>query len=405
MNKLLKFIPAMLVTVVATTGCGSKNKLQSFVDGLKDGEVTEEQLEGIYAEGVLSSGDSLVKFAQYSATDYNPYWSIGSGQEEEYYEQYVHDLTEKESYRAYDDNTVVTTIEHVNYPYDKSQVIDEDSEGLSKTATKYSGKAHIYEKEGKLNYTYTQDNSAENDYSFTYAVDSNAKLKEHFVQGGGFSENLIAGIADVKDTYDYYAGAITWCQPVETLTASKKDGKLTVRYTGDFNYDLYSAERYWGWTYADDDTEYANPLVHETTDYDGMYVQMGIRFEYGYSIENGIISSAHMYYFSYFRILYADKNHKAGDPVPEVELSKDYIAGLDLYIPEKITLDGKETVNPYTGVGYLTALPNTTEGYSASAKSLGNYDASNLPDSSKYRARDAFDTGCWFDVSEMDVEY
>lgn len=406
MNKLLKFIPAALLTVTVSTGCGSKNKLQSFVDGLKDGDLTKEEIEGIYAEGILESGDKDVKFAQYYYGDYSPFWTYAEGQEESFYEENVHNLQIKETFRSYDNNIVVTSTDYTNYPYDKSTIKDPTSDdGFARKPIKYTGKAHIYENAGEMRYTYTQDNKSDDAYSFTHAVETNNALREHFTKGGGFSTNVISGVLDVEDTYSYYAGSITWAHPLDTFTANKKDGKLTVRYTGDLNYDIYSAERVWGWTYAEDDVDYEHPLTKETDEYDGMYVLMGIRFEYGYTIGNGIVESVHMQYFSYYRILYKDRNHKAGDPLPDFEPSAEYMAQCDLYIPEKISMDGEEIPNPYTGVGYLSSLPYTVETYSSSKEALGAYEKSDIPDPTKYRECDSIDSGAWFNVHELDEEY
>lgn len=403
MSKKTILIPTALLALCTLAGCGGKggssaaNKLDEFVKGLKEGEVSKADLEGIYADGVFNASDASVKYATYEMLDYTPYWSIGSGQEESYYEENVHKLSSKESFRSYDNNIVVVTQDYSNLPYDKSAVVDEDSEGLASVATTYKGQGIIHASDDEVRYTYTRDSSASNAYSFSHARDNAKGVLENYTQGGGLSENIAAGIKDVEETYAYYDGQVTWGTHVENFAASKDEkGVLTVNYTGDLNYDLYSAERYWGW----DDAE--NPTIKETSDYDGMYVQMGIRFAYSYTVNNGFITAANATYFGYYRTLMKDKNWKSGDAVPDYELTDDYIATLDLYVPDTITINGKTTANPYTGKGVMSNLPYTLENFTTSGASLKSYDDADIPDESAYRDSDATDVGCWFDVREMD---
>ena len=127
---------------------------------------------------------------------------------------------------------------------------------------------------------------------------------------------------------------------------------------------------------------------------------MGINVRYSFTIDQGIVASAEAVYFGYYRYLLKDRNYKTGDPVPEVKLTADYIAGLDLYLPETITNNGSQIPNPFTGQ-ILSQLPHTYEKFENETRNFSNYSLSNLPDTTEYREADETDVGAWFSVQDM----
>lgn len=407
MNKYIKLIPSALLTCALLASCsGGKttyvNALDEFVCKLADGEVSKGTVEGIYAEAIFGASDKSVTYSTYDVKDYSPYWMYGSGQEEEVYEQYVHNLKESLAYRRYSNNVVVTSSRYSNYPYDKDLVVDDDSEGISLVPETYNDEAHIYEKDGNAIYTYIRNKDKKDAYSFSHKQVSSEALMATFLEGGGLSEDIAGSVSQVEENFAYYKGIVGEGFTIEESFSAVKEGqKLTVTFRGDLNYPLYSAERYWGWTYAPEDTEYKNPLVHDTTDFDGFYVKMGIRLSYHFVVNKGFITDAQAVHMSYYRELMKDKNWKSGDPVPEVDLSEEYIAGLDLYTPDTIKIDGKEITNPYKGTGYMDTLPYTVEDFSTSHAVLDDYKESKIPDTTEMREADVTDIGVWFDVRDM----
>ena len=398
----IALLPTALLAISTATGCSSEDALTKYVKGLKVGEVTQEQVDHIFTENLYDINDSKITHSTYTMKDYTPYWLVGPGQPEEDYESIVRNLQQTIEYKRYNNNVVVCNETFKNYPYDKNQVKDDDSEGFSTTKVEYKAKEYIYldEEKGTANYIYTRNNSATDPYSFAFSRETAEGIMDKYNEGPKTSSNLLSMISDVNQLYEGYSSA-KGVNPVSEYKAVKsEDGKLKVSFDGRLKFDLYSAERYWGWKYAETDTEYANPLTKETSDYDGLYVDMGINVRYSFTIDQGIVASAEAVYFGYYRYLLKDRNYKTGDPVPEVKLSADYIAGLDLYLPETITDNGSEIPNPFTGQ-ILSQLPHTYEKFENETRNFSNYSLSNLPDTTEYREADETDVGAWFSVQDM----
>lgn len=421
MNKI-KFVPVALLAVCALAACGGKGgsttsgstttttgpvgpqTLKEFVAALADGEHTKEEIEGIYAENILTSSDKDVKFANYNQLNYAPKWLYAEGQEESFYEENVMNLDVSETYKKFDNDVVVTDTNYSCYDYDPEA--SDPEEGLADEPRTYKDKSHIYEEDDKMVYTYTRDKSAENAYSFSHSVDTSEALREMFFEGGGLSSYLAYSVSTYEELWAYYKEAWSDLTPEETFTAVKKDGALTVLNIGKLKMGLYSAERVWG--YEDYEEEEPKIPSYDNPSFQGNYVDRCIKFQYGYTIDkDGFITNASCFEFAYSTTILADKNWEEGDPIPplgedgDIYLTEEYIAGLDLYVPETIIVNGNEIANPYTGKEFDDYLPHTILKFTTSGASLGNYEGE-IPDASLYRDSDATDTGGWFDVKEMD---
>lgn len=418
MNKYIKLIPSALLIACMTASCGEggrtpTNKLGEFVKGLAEGELTAEAIEGIYADGVIDASDKAVKSVTYQNLDYSPYRAFNSGLEESVYEKSVHDLSSKETFKSYDNGVVVLSQDYTNYPYSKeAATADPDGDGLASTPVSYKANASIWEADSKINYVYTRNAKVDDAYSFAISRDTVEGMLANYSQGGGMSSALVAGISSVKETYAYYAGAYKETNEcVESFSASKSGDKLVVNYKGNVNFGLTSAERVWGWTYAPTDTEYATPLVHETTAFDGMYFNTGLVFSYSFEVNEDFITSGSMVYYGYARTMYHDKNHVAGAAVPSYPLTAEEKAAVSLEVPETILwpygddgelLETPITIkNPYMGDSVMSSLPHTLEQFVTSGASLGNFDSSKLPDASAYREADGTDVGLWFSAQDF----
>lgn len=407
MKKLFTLIPTALIAMSVATGCGGNNALDSAVRKLSRKNISKDDLESLYAEGVFNSGDKDVKTASYRIDDYTPGDMINvDAYSDEELEQVIRKLDRTETFTSYDNNVVITTVDSSLNPFDKSQMSERDEDGypvnecISPIAQKYKGEGVIWSADGDVNYVYTQDGKVGNDYSFYDHAPDVDGLFSHFANGGGISENMLAGMREAEDIYGQYAANVTWANPNEKFSAKRDGSKLEVSWYGDLDYDLYSAERLWGYEYASDDEEYQNPIKKITNEFDGVYIQMGIRFGYAYTIDAGFIKDAKVVYFGYYRILYKDANWQEGDPTPNYPMSQEEIDAVtpNLYVPEKIKMDGKTINNPYTG-GIMSQLMHTVEYYNTSGDSNGDY-TGKMPDPAKYRAADFSDSGCWFDASE-----
>ncbi len=400
MKKTLKITPAALIAVCALTGCNSySSKLAEFVGKLDANNLTKDAIKGIYETSILESNDANVTKASYAVADYVPYSALQDGQDESVYETYVHDLNQTETFTKYDNNVVVTTTEYSCYNYDKDMI--EDNDGISLTEVAFIGTGYIYKDGSDTRYTYTQDKSAENVYSFTYAKKIDAEDEKKFFNGGGLGSTLKNSVEAVEENYEYYAGQASsydWLTASDEFEAKKEDKKLTVNYLGSLKWDVFSMERAWGCDADTGEKEY---------DYwDGYYFQQEIVFSYSYIINDGFIEAARIIQSAYVMTVYKDKNWKEGDPTPAEELSKDEIAALDLEVASTVYLyDGtkyNEYPNPYNGDNIYTGAAYTIEQYSAVGGSQGTFDTTKIPDKSKYRDEiEADDTGAYLSVQDL----
>ena len=409
-KKTLTIIPSAFIALVALAGCNNdnttsgggqaKSALSDFVNSLSDGEHTEEEISGLFAEGVLASNDASIKSSGVQYLNYLPLNWVNPG-----YEEYVELTNNIQTFKSYDNDVVVTAIDYTNYPYDKNST---SKDGLAKDPITYKGKAQIYKDGEDIRYTYTQDDDPENAYSFTYAkAVSDNKFKE-FTEGGGISDVLVGAIDLANQYVNLYDGQIEDSSKVsKNFTATKSGTKLTVDYKFAYDALTYSLERTWGYTHGLDED---NPGTKYTTNYDGYYMNISMVVSYDYVIENGFITDATVVETAYYYTIMVDQNWKEGDPTPAYDLTDEYIAKLDLKVAEKVWYEDEDTGkwtqidNPYNGKQFSTTTPFEVYYLASSGESLGNYKSANLPDASKYRTADSTDQGCWFDVQDL-IEY
>lgn len=401
--KKAKFIPATLLAVCALTSCGggggsSEEKkvttVKEFVANLKDGDVSKEQLSKLFEGELLATADEGVKYATMNEKDYAPKWAFVEGLEEEEYEKLVHNLDTTSSFKRYDNDVIITDTDYTCYNYDK----DAGEEGLAKDPVKYKDKAYIYKEGDGLRYTYLFDNDRADDSTFTALGQLNDLSKKWFTSGGGLSYLLPELMSVYQEYVDYYGSQI---EITETYEGKKANGELHVSQTARLHImKMYSAERVWG--YEDYQKETPTQKTELADGLKGHYVDRAWVVKYEYTIKDGYIQDVTYYGTVYNTILYKDKNYKEGDPLPAYELTDEYIAGLDLFIPETVVWGSKgEIKNPYPGTGYDSYLPHDVVTFTTNGTSLGNYDTTKLPDPTGLREARTTDHGNWFDVQDI----
>ena len=428
MKKYAKLIPTSLVALCALASCGEsnnaeKNELEKFVDTLAVGDLTEENVAPLFKNSLLATGDKSVTYSEYTSDEYSPYSAYVEGLDESQYEEYVKAQTVTETYRKYDNEVVLATIDYTNYPYDASLKDDTTQDGISKTATKYKGQTLIYRETSEdktsdtINYIYTQDSDPANAYSFFASAEYDEEKMNTFLTGGGLGETVIADVAAVDEWYESYSSSITEDELNEgyslneifsakketvedTVAAGAKDvtsshDVLSVKSINRIDFPVYSLEASWGCEYDETDTKHENPKKL-TTKYDGLYMGISMVFGYSLTIEYGLVTSGTFIVHSYFGTIYEDANWKKGDATPSYNLTADDIAKLDLTIAASLR-DGSENPWDFQMIG---SFPYAYETVKSSNESLGNY-RKTKPDTSKYREADATDLGSWFSVQDL----
>lgn len=406
-KKISKSFPLLMVSLLALSGCGENtdqetteaSALYKFVSNLKAGDLTKEEVQPLFENDMLSSNTKNIKYAEYSFSEYAPYWGFVEGLEESEYEEIVHDISEKYTFRSYDNDTVVTTEDVVRYDYDKSQIDPEDdmSEGISKTPVSYKGTAIAWGtkpneetgEEGDITYVYTRDGKVDDGYSFVDKVEYDEDMMKALLQGGNGGVDLMYDVAaSAKNVQDYYEAYSTqnWYENNTDFSANKdEEGTLTIVSSSSVFMAPYSTEAYWAYEEG----------VKTTNAYDGIYCKMGLIFAYLIEIKDGFVSNAQFIHSAYTAYLLKDANWKSGDPTPSKELTSEDLAKLNLIQTDTLGDGSKNTVQG----GVLSAYPYTIESLKTDGENLGKY-RKTLPNVEKYRESDATDIGCWFNIQK-----
>lgn len=408
-NKIVKTVPLLMVSLLSLAGCDNNDTdtLVGFVRSLKEGELTQEEIAPLFENGMLESNVKNVKYAEYEIAEYSPRWAFVDGLDENEYEQLVHNINEKYTFRSYDNDVIVTTEDVARYEYDKDEIGDlEDSpECISKTPTSYKGQSVIWankpteeDAEGSITYVYTRDNDINNAYSFVDKIAYDEDMMSKLLQGGdGGSQKIYSmsdSVASVKEYFEGYSTQSGIYEVKEDYSSIKKvdeetkANELTVVFSGFLFFTPYSCESNWAYETVD------GKEVKTTNAYDGIYCKMGLAFGYYLDIVDGFIKSAQFIHTAYTAYLLKDANWKSGDPTPSKgNLSEEELSKLDLVQTDTLA-DGSQ--NNIQG-GILSAYPYTIESLKTDGEKLGKY-RKTLPDTTKYRESDMTDNGCWFDI-------
>ena len=420
-KKLFGIAPVCLLAVVGMASCGGGGQsggnepknLKEFIAQFTVGqEISRTDALKIFASPLIESNDASVTNASHIYNCYEPYWTLADGQDEEVYEKAVNKSAIKEEFHKYNGGIYTTAVDYERYGYDKSTVVDPDEDdGLAKEPVKYVGNAYIEADDEKIQYIYTQNEDANDPFSFVDEGDAEDERLEMLNEAGGLSGQLLQGIADVNEAFGYYSTNWTDLTSKETFTAEKlENGGFKIEYKGDLCMNLYSAERLWGWTYAKDDEDYENPLSQKTDRYNGIYVDRRISFRYYVEFDkDGFIANARTIYFSYWTNILRDTEYEPTDPIPNYPLTDEEVEALNkpgrLVVPEYLyetdeSGNKKEVKNPYTGENYDDYLPYEEDIFATDGKDNGEF-AGEAPEASAYRPQDGSDTGAWINAKEL----
>ena len=417
----LKLVPAtLLVALLAACNNGGNpststsdpetpvepvNGLEEWVNGLS-GEVSVEEFNGLFEEGVLDSHDQFVTQSAFEYEDFAPRWAYVDGRTEEEYAEWVHHKVQAGSFKRHSNDVIAITQEYICAPYNKD-LEDEDPEYPEKidydNIERFKDDIIIFEQENVTNYVMTRDGDPANVWSFVARRDSEEGLMKELGQQGGLTGDIVNEISYVEEAFAYYANAYAAnYSSEESFVANAKDGVLVASYTG--NIDItpkpVPLEVVWGNTPA------------EKAAFAGLYMKQYLSFYYDIEISNGVVSYFEAGEYGIARTILKDKNWKSGDPTPSYPLTDEQAAALDLYVPETIPWpyddNGKAvssisdiTVieNQYVG-GYTTFHPFTTFACAESSAKVGSY-LKTLPTISDYRDEDGTDEGFWINVQNF----
>lgn len=407
MKKYVKLVPTMVMAMVAAVGCGEKpepagpeyrNELQQAIAELPDGELTEKDVAGVFSPTVLGSGDSELTFSSLLEHAYSPRSNWYDSSESKLEEGQVSEIDRIRTFKHYDNDVFEFGDDYTEYAYDKTQKVVKDNsvenDSFSWVPSKHKDLTTVWDDGSNLNYVYDRNESSSNPFSFKASKESDEETKSLAASSGGVSGMLITDKDTVVENFEYYSDPTGWgdspIKVYEDKTIVKDGSKLQYDYLGRvamFN-GLYSCEAVgWGANYA------------------GYYVEMGYSMYSSISIEDAVVTNAEFGFTGIYRIMYKDLNWKSGDPTPAEDLTDEYIATLNLVIPDQVPSSGTGTIkyeaNPYpTAKEYMSIYGNAIDRIICSNKKIGEYDTSLLPDPSGYRAHNFIDRGS----SEFTVE-
>ncbi len=412
MKKTLKIVPVSLLAVCALVSCNNnsssdastsggdttsststpevKETLTDFVNKLAEGEQTKETIDALLADDeLLASNDSLVTGSVVSLSDHWP----ASALKDEYKEDYTHDLEEDMAFYRYDNKVVATGVECSYKGYDA------DTEDNFSEATEYTGVGYLYEdSDGKTRYTYTQNEDAENVYSFSYAKKISDEDKAKFYNAGGISDFVSTYSASAEENFAYYEDAYASYNIAvfeSDYSAVKEGNKLTVTSNNSFTF-YFSLE-----------TNYGYQGGKKVYDYwDNFYVTNSYLYNYSFTIEDGIITKGQVVDGG-FNTLYVEDTAKALTPTTTGALSVDDVEKMTLVIPEKIVSPStlQEVTNPRNNPNTIYVLDDeiyTIVSVQSTKRALGDFDTTKLPDPTSYRSDiEGDDIGAWIDVQDL----
>ena len=408
MKNTAKIVPVMLLALVASVGCSKDDEkqpdadphyaLQNYIASLEEGENSFEKSNALLKVGVVDAGDSDVKYMNHYYRDESTleYYYTDSYDEDER-QKYIRDLTEEDTFMAFDNDVIVTRTDYKNYPYDASQLcstdIDEDTgreyytcDGVALVPSEYKDVTTIWKNEGKMNYVFER-NEPTNAYSFSATVDYKDENFSKAKSSGKMGAEVLECYDSLANVLPQYKTAWGPEYPNEEVSSMKKtDKKLQLNYYLSFHTSgLMSVER----------IAINNHWNSDGTGkgFEGLYMEQGRTFGYEITVNGNNVTRANFYYSAQFRIVYKDTTWKAGDPTPaEAYLDDDEAEAM---WPKLVIADsyGGEK-NTFVDTKSWIAL-DEYEIYEASISSLGEYKGT-LPDPDEYRLYDPSDVGSEF---------